>query len=167
MNRSAVFLDRDGVINIDKGYVYKISDFKWVEGAKEAIRFIKNNDYLIFVVTNQSGITRGYYSEDDVKKLHYFINEDLEKIQTGIDDFFYSPYHPNIENKKYEHLANLRKPNTGMLKMAENKWSFNKKSSFMIGDKQSDLDCAKNFGIKGYLFEEKNLLNFVKKIIVA
>jgi D-glycero-D-manno-heptose 1,7-bisphosphate phosphatase len=165
MSKSAVFLDRDGVINFDKGYVYKISDFKWIDGAKEAIKFLKSNNYYIFVVTNQSGIARGYYSEGDVKKLHNFINNELRKIHTSIDDFFYSPFHPDISNNKYLHLENLRKPKTGMLEIAQKKWHLDKKNSFLIGDKKSDLECAENFGIKGYLFEEDNLLKFVKKII--
>ena len=165
MNKPAVFLDRDGVLNFDKSYVYKISDFEWIDGSREAIKFLKDENYLVFVVTNQSGITRGFYSEKDVEKLHKFMNRDLLKMKTEIDDFFYSPYHPDVPNKKYDHLMNLRKPNTGMLEIAEKKWMFDKKKTFMIGDKKTDIECATNYGIKGFQFKGGNLLEFVKNII--
>ena len=121
MNKPAVFLDRDGVINVDKGYIFKALDFEWIDGAQEAIKFLRNHGYYVFIVTNQSGITRGYYTENDVKKLHQYVNKELKKIRTKIDDFFYSPYHPEISNKKYDHLENLRKPKTGMLELAYKK----------------------------------------------
>ena len=77
--------------------------------------------------------------------------------------FFYSPYHPEFPNK-YSHLSNLRKPNPGMLDLALKKWKFDKSRSLMVGDQKTDLLCAENFGIKGYLFNQKNLLEFIKKI---
>ena len=145
MNKPDVFLDRDGVLNFDKSYVYKISDFEWIDGSREAIKFLKDENYLVFVVTNQSGITRGFYSEKDVEKLHKFMNRDLLKMKTEIDDFFYSPYNPDVQNKKYDHLMNLRNPNTGMLEIAEKKWMFDKKKTFMIGDRKTDVECATNY----------------------
>tara|TARA_B100000989_G_C19514314_1_gene460815 strand:+ start:1342 stop:1839 length:498 start_codon:yes stop_codon:yes gene_type:complete len=165
MCRPAIFLDRDGVINIDKKYVYKISDFEWIQDSKKAIRYMKEKNYLVFVVTNQSGITRGYYNEKDVEILHTYINRELKKINTQIDEFFYSPYHPEIRNTKYEKMQHLRKPNTGMLELAQKKWKFDKKNSLLIGDSASDMKCAKNFGIKGLLFEKGSLLEFIKKTI--
>ncbi len=165
MSRPAVFLDRDGVINLDKEYVYKISDFEWVEDSKEAIKYIKNKGFFVFVVTNQSGISRGYYDEKDVEKLHAYINSELLKIDTLVDEFFYSPFHPNIKNDKYEKFKNLRKPNIGMLEIAVKKWPVIIKDSFLIGDKDSDIECANNFGIEGFLYKEGSLLNFVKEII--
>ena len=74
--------------------------------------------------------------------------------------FFYSPYHPDVPNKKYDHLMNLRKPNTGMLEIAEKKWMFDKKKTFMIGDKKTDVECATNYGIKGFQFKGGNLRNY-------
>lgn len=161
--KPAVFLDRDGVINIDKGYVNKISDFEWIKGSKDAIKYIKERGYYIFVVTNQSGIARGYYSFQDVITLHKYINVELSKTNTMIDEFFYSPYHPDI--KRFTHLSNLRKPDIGMLKMAEHKWHFDKSRSFLIGDKETDIICAINYGIKGYRFTGDNLLDFIKEVI--
>ncbi len=165
MSKPAVFLDRDGVINVDKKYVYKISDFEWIQDSKKAIKYIKDKNYFVFVVTNQSGITRGYYNEADVEILHDYINKELRKIDTQIDEFFYSPYHPEITNVKYENMQHLRKPNTGMLELAQKKWKFDKQNTFMIGDSASDIECATNFGIKGLLFETGSLLEFIKKII--
>ena len=162
--KPAAFLDRDGVINIDKGYVYKIDDFEWIEGAKEAIKYLNKKSFYTFIVTNQSGIARGFYNEKDVENLHEHIRKELSKIEAYIDDFFYSPYHPDVKNKKYEHLSRLRKPKTGMLELACNKWQIDLNNSFMIGDKKIDMDCAKNFNIEGYKFVNGNLLNFVRKL---
>ena len=162
--KPAAFLDRDGVVNVDKGYVYKIEDFEWIEGAKEAIKYLNKEAFHIFIVTNQSGIARGYYNEKDVENLHEYIRYELKKTKAYIDDFFYSPYHPDVKNKKYEHLSHLRKPETGMLEQACKKWQIDLDNSFMIGDKKIDLDCAKNFNIDGYRFKNGNLLNFIKNL---
>ena len=99
MLKPAVFLDRDGVINKEKGYVYKISDFEWIEGSRESIKYLNENNYYVFIVTNQSGIARGLYDEKDVLDLHKYIKIELEKIDAYIDEFFISPYHPKCPNK--------------------------------------------------------------------
>ena len=164
MRKPASFLDRDGVINVEKGYVYNISDFEWIAGAKNTIKRLNDNNFYVFVVTNQSGISKGLYTESDVTKLHEYINKELETIDAHIDDFFYSPYHPDFPDR-YVDLSNLRKPDIGMLEMAEKKWDFDKSKSFLIGDKETDLSCADKYGIKGYLFESDNLEDFIKKII--
>lgn len=165
MNKPAVFLDRDGVLNLDKGYVYKIEDFEWINGAKEAVKLLNSMNYYVFVVTNQSGIGRGYYTENDVNHLHAFMDNELRKIDASIDEFFYSPYHPDGKIKEYENFKNLRKPKTGMLELAQSKWNIIKEKSFMIGDMPHDLECAIKFGINGYMFKEDNLLSYVKKIL--
>ena len=165
--KPAVFFDRDGTLNIDKGYVYRTTDFKWNEGAREAIKYLNDKNYYIFVVTNQSGIGRGYFSENDVITLHNFIKKDLKSISAKIDDFFYSPYHPKGINNNYDHLSNLRKPKTGMLELAEQKWNIDKSKSFMIGDKESDVECGRNYGIKSFLFDnsQTKLDDLVVRII--
>ena len=162
MLKPAAFLDRDGVINKDKEYVYKIEDFDWIEGAQESIKFLNENNYHVFVVSNQSGISRNLYTEEDVLYLHEHINAELKKIDAYIDEFFISPYHPRFPDK-FKNLANLRKPNTGMLEMAESRWLIDKKNSFLIGDKTSDIECAINYGIRGYLFNNTNLFEFIKQ----
>ena len=162
MLKPAAFLDRDGVINKEKGFVHKISDFEWIKGSKESIKLLNKNNYYVFIVSNQSGIARGLYTEKDVFYLHEYINRELKKIDAYIDEFFISPYHPMFPDK-FKDLAHLRKPRSGMLEMAESKWSIEKKNSFLIGDKVSDLECAKNYGIRGHLFNSENLLDFIKK----
>ncbi len=162
MLKPAVFLDRDGVINEDLGYVYKKKQFEWIKGAKETIKYLNDKDYYVFVITNQSGIARGLYNENDVDYLHKYINSELHKINAKIDEFFYSPYHPNF--KEYKNLSNLRKPKTGMIELAFQKWPILKSGSFLIGDSKTDIECANNFGINGFLFQENNLYNFIKKI---
>ena len=161
MLRPAVFLDRDGVINKEKEYVHKIDDFEWVEGAKESIHYLNNKGYYVFVATNQSGIARGYYSERDVILLHEYINNELKKINAFIDEFFFSPYHPD-NTKEFLQLSHLRKPNTGMLDLAASKWPIDKSRSFLVGDKDTDIECAEKFSIRGHLFKDGNLLDFIK-----
>lgn len=163
--KPAAFLDRDGVLNIDKGYVYKIDNFFWIKGVDKAIRYLKEKNYFVFVITNQSGIARGFYSEKDVNDLHNYINYTLKSKSTFIDQFYYSPYHPDYKNKKYDHLSHLRKPQTGMLEKACNDWPIIKSKSFLIGDKKSDIECANNFGIKSFLFSGDNLYEFIKENI--
>ena len=158
------FLDRDGVLNVDYGYVHDINNFEWIDGSKATIKYLNELNYYVFVITNQAGLARGLYTETDVINLHKYMNKELNKINARIDDFFYSPYHPDFHDK-YPSLSHLRKPNIGMLEMAERKWNIDKKNSFLIGDKKTDIICADNFGIKGYLFKGGNLLEFVKKSI--
>lgn len=163
--KPAAFLDRDGVINLDKGHIYKISDFEWVHESMEAIKFLNEKGYYIFVVTNQSGISRKLYTVKDMKNLHNYIEKELEKINAYIDDFFYSPYHPDYHLDEYAHLKKLRKPDIGMLELASIKWEFDKNKSFLIGDSDTDIECAKKFGIDGHLFKEGSLLNFIREKI--
>lgn len=166
MLKPAAFLDRDGVINIDKGYVYKIDDFEWIDDAREAIQFLNRENYYVFVVSNQSGISRGYYTEKDLLNLQKFINNELQPFNAHIDDFYYSPYHKDgVYSYKYKTLKHLRKPNIGMLELAEKKWNFAKSSSFLVGDKESDIICAQRFGIVGHKFTHGSLLEFLKKIL--
>ena len=89
------FFDRDGVLIKNYGYVYKNKNLKWLKGSLEAIKFLNQLDIKVIVITNQSGIARGYFSEDDMKKFHKFMNKTLSKKETKIDDFFYCPYHPS------------------------------------------------------------------------
>ena len=167
MTNSIAFLDRDGVLNVDKGYVHKKIDFEWIEGAIETIRFLNKNNYLVIVVTNQAGIGRGYYSEKDVNELHAFMNSELSNHCASIDDFFFSPYHPEGIFQHYKNLEYLRKPNTGMLELAVKKWGINKSKSFLVGDMKHDIDCAKSFGIKSFLFNQNNLYNFLIPKLVS
>ena len=162
------FLDRDGVINssqINNGYIGLIKDFKWVRGSKKAIKFLKLKKYKIIIVTNQSGIARGYFSLRDVYKLHNYLKLELKKFGVKIDKIYFCPFHKDGIIKKYSKNSDLRKPNIGMFKKAKKFYNIDKKNSFMVGDQNTDMQFAKKAGVKGYLFNEDNLYKFVKKFI--
>ena len=161
MNK-ALFLDRDGVINKDFGYVFSKKNFVWLKNTKKAIKYAYSKKYLIIVVTNQSGIARGYYSEHEIKSLHNEINDELKKKNCKIHDFFYCPYHPKYGNKKYKKNSYLRKPSPGMLIKAIKKWNIDKKKSFMIGDKKIDMIASKKAGLR-FVKKKYNLMIEVRK----
>ena len=154
----AVFLDRDGVINKDIGYLYKIQDFEWIPGAIDAIKLLKSKNFLIIIISNQSGVERGFFEKKDVENLHSWISNELNKQNTSIDDFFFST---ELPSKK----LTRRKPSPQMVEEAVIKYNLNKNYCFMVGDKPSDVECAKNADIKGYLFNEENLLLKIKEIL--
>lgn len=162
------FLDRDGVLNlssIKNGYIGHINDFKWMSGAKKFIKLLKEKNFKVVIVTNQSGIARGYFSIKDVYKLHRHLKEDLIKFGTKIDKIYFCPYHKDGIIKKYKTRSSLRKPGIGMFLKASKIWNIDRKKSFMIGDQKTDMIFAKRAKIKGYLFNEKNLYKFAKKKI--
>jgi len=161
--KTGAFLDRDGVLNIDAGYVHRPEDFQWMDGAREAIKYLNDRGYIVAVITNQAGIARGYYTEEDVKRFHLWINEELGKWGAHIDAFYYCPHHPEIGSHPYRRICDCRKPAPGMILKALDEWSINRDKSFMIDDKKKDLEAAKRAGIKGYLFNGSNLLGFIKK----
>ena len=156
----AAFLDRDGVINEDTGYLHSIKDFKWIKGAIEALKILKKHNYLIIIITNQSGVGRGFYTEKQVNDLHSWINKQLLEHKVKIDDFFFSTELPTekIENSR-------RKPSPLMINEAVKKYNLVKDKCFMIGDKQSDLLAAKNALIKGFLFDGGDLSVKISKIL--
>ena len=155
----ACFLDRDGVLNKDIGYLYKIEDFKWIEGAVDAIKLLKKNNFLVIVITNQSGIGRGFYTTNEVEYLHKWMNKSLKRENVQINDFFFSEDLPtNDPNSR-------RKPSPKMINEAVEKYNLDKRKCFMVGDKLSDLETAKNASIKGYLFEGGNLSVKIGKIL--
>ncbi|MFL2675512.1 MAG: D,D-heptose 1,7-bisphosphate phosphatase [alpha proteobacterium MED-G10] len=156
----AAFLDRDGTLNEDTGYLYKIKDFRWIKGAVNALRILKKNNFLIIVVTNQSGVSRGFYSENDIKKLHKWMNQQLLKYDLMIDDFFFATDLPNNNN-----INSRRKPSPAMLNEAVEKYNLDKNKCFMLGDKQTDIEAAKNAQIKGFLFKGNDLSVKISKIL--
>lgn len=159
----AIFFDRDGVLNLDKGYVYRSDDFFWVEGAVEAIKFARSRGYLIFVVTNQSGVARGFYRIEDVIQLHEWMNEELKKFGTKIDQFFYCPYHDEgVVPKFIKSNHPDRKPNPGMILRAMKEFSVDREKSLLIGDKQSDMEAARRAGVEGLLFPGGNLFEVLQ-----
>ena len=166
-NPKAIFFDRDGVLNIDKGYVYKVEDFTWVDGAIDAIKFANSLGYLTFVVTNQSGIARGYYTIEDMRRLHDWMNAELEKYQAKIDKFYYCPYHDEGSVSAFVFQNHQdRKPNPGMLLRAIAEYGIDVSSSFLIGDKPSDIQAAKSARVEALMFEGGNLRDFLESWFV-
>lgn len=153
MNK-AVFLDRDGTINVDKNYVHKIEDFEFIHGVKEAIKAMNDKGYLVIVVTNQAGIARGYYTEEDMIILHNHINDELKKSGAHIDAFYHCPHHPEHGIGKYRKECDCRKPNSGMFEKAIEDYNIDIAQSFMIGDKTWDVEAAINVGISGCLVKD-------------
>lgn len=155
----AIFFDRDGVLNEEVGYLHEIEKFVWVEGAKQAIKLCNEKNILAIVVTNQSGISRKFYSADDVKILHEFMQKDLKKIGAGIDAFYFCPHIS-------EDFCDCRKPKPGMIFQAAKDFDIDLKKSFLIGDSQRDIEAGKNAGLaEEFLFSGGNLFEFVKKIL--
>ena len=159
-SQKAAFLDRDGVINEDTGYLNNIKDFKWIEGAIEALKILKENNFLIIIISNQSGVSRGYFSKQDVHNLHKWINLQLSEHNVKIDDFFFATEHPDTETSKTR-----RKPSPRMIEEAIEKYNLNRADCFMVGDKDIDVLAAKNAKIRGFLFEGGNLSYKIKKIL--
>ncbi len=160
--RPALFLDRDGVLNEDQGYVHRWEDFRWIVGAREAVAAFNRAGWLVIVVTNQSGVGRGYYSEAAVHALHAQMQADLAKAGAHIDAFYLAPQHPEAADLAYRHPdPPLRKPNPGMILKALADWPIDQPASFLVGDKLSDLEAASRAGIRGRLFTGGDLLAFL------
>lgn len=133
--QKAIFLDRDGVINVDKAYVYKIEDFEFCEGVFEALKHFQKLGYLLIIVTNQSGIGRGYYTEEDFQQLTSWMRQELLHVNIKIDAIYHCPHTPEAK-------CECRKPKSGMFKAAIKAFDIDVKSSWMIGDKKSDMEAA-------------------------
>lgn len=154
--KKAIFLDRDGTINKEKNYLYKIEDFKFIPGMPDAIKRWNDLNYLVIVVTNQAGVARGYYTEEDVKILHTYINDELQMYSAWIDKFYYCPHHPTEGNGKYLRICNCRKPNTGLLEQAIKEFDIDISQSFLFGNSKSDLDAGEKLNIKSFLVDGKS-----------
>ena len=162
MNK-AVFFDRDGTLNEEVHYLHKIEDFKWIEGAIDAIKFCNDNGYLAIVITNQSGVARGYYPEGDIMKLYDWMNVDLAKHGAHLDGIYYCPHHPTGTVKEYAIECDCRKPKPGMLFKAQKDHNIDLKSSYLIGDGARDVECAEATGVKGILYRGGNLYQALVK----
>lgn len=165
MKSKAVFFDRDGVLNVDVAYLYKIEDLRWIDGAREAVAYLTQQGYKIFIVTNQSGIARGYYTVEQMEKLHSYMQQEITACGGRIDRIYYCPHHPEGSVAQYSCTCSCRKPKPGMLLQALNEYDIDKEQSFLIGDGKRDVEAAEAAGVKGYLFTGGNLLDFVKKIV--
>lgn len=163
--RPALFLDRDGVLNHDLGYVGTIERFQWMEGAREAVRYANECGYYVFVVTNQAGVARGLYPEENVITLFCWMNAQLRAVGAHLDDWRYAPYHPNGVVPGYNQDHNWRKPEPGMILDLLAHWPVEKEKSLLIGDQDTDLQAAARAGVQGYKFSGGSLLAFIRNLI--
>jgi D-glycero-D-manno-heptose 1,7-bisphosphate phosphatase len=148
--RPAVFLDRDGTINVDHGYVHRIADVQLIEGAAEAIAALNRAGFLVIVVTNQSGVARGLYTQEDVERVHAHLRVLLEAGGGHVDAFYYCPYHPEGQGA-YRQDSPLRKPAIGMFELARRDFELDAERSWMVGDKLEDMLFAERAGLQGIL----------------
>ena len=150
----ALFLDRDGVINHDYGYVHRINDFEFIDGIFDLVKTANDYRLKVIVVTNQSGIARGYFSEIDFKELTNWMLEEFLRRSCVIDDVYFSPCHPLFGIGKYRKEDGLRKPAPGMLVEASNKHKIELTHSFLVGDQTTDIEAGFSAGIgKCILFD--------------
>ncbi|MCX7899302.1 MAG: HAD family hydrolase, partial [Methylocystis sp.] len=150
--RPAAFLDRDGVLNVDVEYLGSADRLIWTQGAARAVRLLNEAGYLVFVVTNQSGVARGFYDEAAVVALHDAMREWLRKEGATIDEFIYCPHHPESADARYSVACDCRKPAPGMLLKLIEKYDVDRSRSLMIGDKSSDMEAARAAKVAGFLF---------------
>ncbi|MBN8871954.1 MAG: HAD-IIIA family hydrolase [Rhodospirillales bacterium] len=165
LRRRALFLDRDGVINVDHGYVGSRDRFEFLPGALEAIRAATEAGWHVFVVTNQSGVARGLYTEAAVQVLLAWVADEARAIGGTLDDVRYCPYHTDAALPEYRRESDWRKPGPGMLLDLIRAWEVDPLRSAMIGDQPTDLQAAAAAGVPGHLFGGGNLLDFVRPIL--
>ena len=164
---ATVFLDRDGVLNVDRGYVHRPEDLEWIPGAPEAVAQLNRTNFRVVVVTNQSGVARGLYDEAAVRRLHTVMQEQLAEYGAHVDAFYYCPHHPEGRVPDFAIECDCRKPKTGLLEQAARDWPIDRARSFLVGDKDGDLAAAATFGIAGVKFEpaRQSLLQVVNEAI--
>ena len=163
--RPALFLDRDGVLNEELGYVGTVDRFQWIEGAREAVKLANDRGWYVFIVTNQSGLGRGLYSLSDFQDLHAHIDADLRRVGAHIDDLRFCPHHPDSAQGEYLRDCPWRKPQPGMLLDLMRVWPVDREASVLIGDKSSDLEAADRAGVEATRFDGGRLDAVVSRIL--
>jgi D-glycero-D-manno-heptose 1,7-bisphosphate phosphatase len=161
----AAFLDRDGVINYDDGYIGTRDRVRWIPNVAKAIRRLNEAGYFVFFFTNQSGVARGYFTEEDVNKLHDWMRGELARDGARIDDIRFCPHHPQGTVTGYIQDHYWRKPAPGMLLDLAEHWPIQLEGSFVIGDRASDIEAGQAMGLPGFLFSGVDLDAFVANVI--
>ncbi|MDB2676311.1 HAD family hydrolase [Amylibacter sp.] len=153
----ALFLDRDGVVNQDHGYVHKIKDFKFIDGIFDLTRAAISKGYLIFIITNQAGIGRGYFSVSDFDLLTFWMCEQFNDQGVSVSKVYYSPFHPEHGIGYFKKDDMSRKPNPGMIIQAVDEFNINLSESILIGDKLSDIQAGLNAGVRTNICVRSNI----------
>lgn len=148
VRKPAIFLDRDGVLIREKSYIRRVEEMEIFPYAAECIRKIKDKGYYVIVVTNQSGIARGLFTENDLLKMHNYMQQ-----ETGVDAVYYCPHHPEGKEEKYRIVCNCRKPKTGMFEQACRDYRIDMSHSYMVGDRAGDVIAGQRAGLRTILLE--------------
>jgi D-glycero-D-manno-heptose 1,7-bisphosphate phosphatase len=147
----AVFMDRDGTVSEEVGYLRNIDHLKLIEGSAYAVKLLNKRGLKTAIVTNQSGVARGYFTEESIHKAHERLKTLLSEYGAFLDGIYYCPHHTEVGNKEYRKNCNCRKPNPGMIETAADEMNIDIKKSYVVGDKVSDVQLAHNVGAKGIL----------------
>lgn len=149
--RRAVFLDRDGTLNVEKDYLYKLEDFEFIPGVPLALKRLHEAGFLLVIVTNQSGVARGYFALEDVTALHLHMQEVLRPFGVQLDGFYICPHHPTAGHPPYDIECDCRKGKPGLLLRAARELKIDLDHSFMVGDKRVDLEAGRSAGCRSLL----------------
>ena len=163
MNK-AVFLDRDGTINVEKHYLYRIEEFEFLPGVIEGLKLLQNSGYLLVIISNQSGIARGYYTEKDLLLLNKWMIDLLNNQGIDISAFYYCPHHPKAKIVKYRKECTCRKPALGLYEKAIKDLDIDVKSSWAIGDKIRDCSICEVMGCRGILIENNESNEVINQV---
>jgi D-glycero-D-manno-heptose 1,7-bisphosphate phosphatase len=147
MKRPAVFIDRDGTISEEVGYVNHPSRFRLFPYSAEAIKLLNDSGWLAILITNQAGVARGYFSEDVITSVHDRLRGDLEKSSARLDAIYYCAHHPTVGEPPYRSDCDCRKPKTGLIERAVQDFEIDRGASWMIGDRYGDVELARNAGL--------------------
>lgn len=163
--KAAIFLDRDGTINLDKGYVSKIDDFKFFDGVIESLKKLQEKGFLLVLVTNQSGIARGYFTEADFMQLTEWMDWSLADRGVNLDGIYYCPHHVESEIEEYRSECSCRKPKPGMLLDAAKELEIDLENSIMVGDKMDDMTAGFAAGVgKRFLIQWQEQKKYDQKV---
>lgn len=163
MNK-AIFLDRDGTINVEKNYLYKIEDFEFLPGVLDALRKLQSAGYLLIIVTNQSGIARGYYTEDDYNKLNDWMLGVLRDNGVNITRVYHCPHLPDAKIEKYRKECNCRKPKLGLFRKAVDDFNIDLSLSYAIGDKIRDCALCEDSMCRGFLINNNEDYEVIRRV---
>lgn len=145
--QAAAFLDRDGTINLDKGYFCRPEEFEFEQDSIEGIRLLNQAGYKVFVISNQAGIALGHFTEKEVEKLHTWLVAELAKHDAYVDGFYYCPHHAKLGLGDYKTVCECRKPAPGLLLQAAYEWDIDLEKSYMVGDHNSDVEAGRAAGV--------------------